>query len=188
MAGLILLSIANVFGVSQVRPNSALEWWLPTPTTRHADLFTATLESLGVSTTGHAEYLETISLVDSASMRWVLRNIQGVRYVSSLDTEATPLIVITRDDGSTRPRQDIYRGQDFGWWESPGWGGPIPWEPLQWLMNREAALITENVVLWARVDLFPEDPEGSDASETNLESEESSPLSDEGVEIEESQE
>jgi hypothetical protein len=185
VAGLILFGIASVFGVSQVRPSSPLEWWVPTPTTRHADLFTDTIESLAISTNGHANNLEVVSLVDAPSMGWVLRNIQGVSYVKSLDSEAVPLIVITRDDGTTRPRQDIYRGQDFVWWESPGWGGALPWEPLNWLINRQAALIMEKVVIWARVDLFPEEPAASEEPATESDVEESSPLLGEGVEIEE---
>ncbi len=183
--GLGVYSLANAFWVSQVRPSSPLELWVPTPTTRHADLFAATVDDIALSQTGHAAYLEIVSLVDAPSMRWVLRNIEGAVFVSSLGEDDNPLVVIAREDDSIGARQEYYRGQDFGWWESPGWGGALPWEPISWLVNRDGVLITEKVVLWARVDLFPEEPVAAEEQESELNVEESSPSSDEGVEIEE---
>jgi hypothetical protein len=115
-------------------------------------------------------------------MRWVLRDLEGLTFVSSLGEEENPMVIITRDDGPIGARQAYYRGQDFGWWESPGWGGAIPWEPMRWIINREGATITEKVVLWARVDLFPEELEVVDEPLLDTETEESSPPVDEGVE------
>ena len=182
IVGLGIFSIATTFGVSQVRPSTPLEFWLPTPTTRRVDLFTKTLKDLALSQTGHANFLEVVSLVDEPSMRWILRGIEGVTFVFSIDEDENPQVIIARDGDSVGSRQTYYRGQDFGWWESPGWGGALPWEPIRWVINREGATITENVVLWARVDLFPEEPEVIDESVLDAETEESSPSSDEGVE------
>ncbi|MFC1995986.1 hypothetical protein ACFLXI_00075 [Chloroflexota bacterium] len=181
VAGLGVYSIANAFGVSQVRPSTPLELWVPTPTTRHAELFTTTLADLALSQTGHSGFLEVVSLVDAPSMRWILRNIEGVVFVSSLGADENPLVVIAREGDEIGSRQEYYRGQDFGWWVSPGWGGALPWEPIRWIINREGALLTEKVVLWAQVDLFPEEPEPA----PEVEEEGSSPLLDEGVEIKE---
>ena len=181
VVGLGVYSLANAFWVSQVRPSSPLELWVPTPTTRHANLFQATIKDIALSQTGHANHLEVVSLVDAPSMRWVFRDIEGSVFVSSLSEDENPLVVITREDTAVGARQEYYRGQDFGWWESPGWGGALPWEPIDWVVNRDGVLITEKVVLWARVDLFPEEPvQAEDADETDT-----SPLSDDGVETEE---
>lgn len=179
--GLGVYSLANAFWVSQVRPSSPLELWVPTPTTRHADLFAATLEDIALSQTGHAAYLEIVSLVDTPSMRWVLRKTEGAVFISSLSEDENPMVIVTREDASVGARQEYYRGQDFGWWESPGWGGALPWEPVSWLVNRDGVLITEKVVIWARVDLFPEEPAA--VEDTNLD--ETSPLLDDGVDVEE---
>lgn len=176
--GLGAYSLANTFWVSQVRPSSPLELWAPIPTTRHADLFAATLEDIALSQTGHANHLEIVSLVDTPSMRWVLRNTEGAEFVSSLGEDENPMVVIAREDASVGERQEYYRGQDFGWWESPGWGGGLPWEPINWVVSRTGVLITEEVVLWARVDLFPEEPEIQEETSPD----EASPLSGDGVE------
>ena len=147
------------------------------------DLFTTTLKDLALSQTGHANFLEVVSLVDEPSMRWILRGIEGVTFVLSIGEDENPQVIIARDGDSVGSRQTYYRGQDFGWWESPGWGGALPWEPMRWVINREGATITEKVVLWARVDLFPEEPEAIDESVLDdRKSEKSSPSLDEGVE------
>jgi hypothetical protein len=176
VVGFGVFGLASAFWVSQVRPNSPLELWVPTPTIRHADLFAATLEDIAISQTGRANTLEAVSLVDEPSMRWVLRDMEGAVFVTSLGETENPLVVITRKNEPVGARGDYYRGQDFGWWETPGWGGSLPWEPLKWLINREGNVNVEDVVLWARVDLFPEEPvveEDQDLIENN--GEESSP-------------
>jgi hypothetical protein len=181
-AGLGAYMISSAVGVSQVRPGSSLEFWIPAPTTRRTDLFTDTLKDLALSQTGHADFLEVVSLVDEPSMRWVLRDIEGLTFISSLGEEENPLVIITRDGDPIGARQAYYRGQDFGWWESPGWGGAIPWEPLRWIINRQGVVNTERVVLWARVDLFPEEPEAVEEPLLVPDTDFPSPSSDEGVE------
>ena len=118
-------------------------------------------------------------------MRWVLRDFEGVNFVSSLAEDDNPLVIITREDDTVGAREAYYRGQDFGWWESPGWDQALPWEPLRWIIGREGDLLVESVVLWGRVDLFPEEPEAVGEPESNLDTEESSPSFGEGVELEE---
>ena len=179
--GLAAYSLANVFGVSQVHAHSPLELWQPVPTTRYADLLADTLHDLALTQTGNADFLEVVSLVDAPSLRWVLRNIEGVSYATGLSPDVAPLIVITRADDLAGVRQDLYRGQDFGWWDSPGWVGALPSEMIRWLTSRDAPVTTESVVLWARLDLFPDEPANPDEPVGELNVEDTSPPSDNGV-------
>jgi hypothetical protein len=186
VVGLGTYCLASVIGISQVRPSSPQEWWLPVPTTRYADLLDITLKDLALSQTGHADFLEVVSIVQAPSLRWVLRDTTGVSYADSLDSETTPSIVITRADEYAGLRQDLYRGQDFGWWDFPGWGGALPWEPIKWLTSRDAVVVTEGVIVWVRLDLFPDEPVASEEQQdAEFEIEDASPPSAEGVEIEE---
>jgi hypothetical protein len=64
-------------------------------------------------------------------------------------------VIINRDD-QPEPNLSIgYRGQDFAWWISPAWEGPLPDNWPMWLVFRDAPQHTSNIVLWARGDLFP---------------------------------
>jgi len=184
VAGLGAYTLANAFWVSQVRPNTPLELWTPTPTTRYADLFVTTLEDIALSQTGDSDFLEVVSTVDTPSIRWALRDIQGTTFAASLGEDENPPVIITREGDTVGARQEYYRGQDFGWWESPGWEDSLPLESMRWVISREGPLITEKVVLWARVDLFPEEPETIEQPAPESETNESSPLVDEGVEEE----
>ena len=56
-AGLGAYMIASTFGVSQVRPTSSLEFWIPSPTTRLTDLLSDTLKDFALSQTGHSDFL-----------------------------------------------------------------------------------------------------------------------------------
>ena len=48
-----------------------------------------------------------------------------------------------------------YRGQDLILQWYPGWQGALPSPLLPWLTYRQAPLAQLQVVLWARVDIFP---------------------------------
>jgi hypothetical protein len=50
-----------------------------------------------------------------------------------------------------------YRGQDFVWYEVPGWDGALPLAWFDWLTSRQAPVWKDWMVLWARADLFPDD-------------------------------
>jgi len=51
--------------------------------------------------------------------------------------------------------EQLYRGQDFGWQQSPGWETALPPNVINWLINRNAPVVTDAIVIWARLDLFP---------------------------------
>jgi hypothetical protein len=48
-----------------------------------------------------------------------------------------------------------YRGQDFVWRVYPGWQGIFPPNFINWLAFRQAPLGQDQIVLWARGDIFP---------------------------------
>jgi hypothetical protein len=157
-AGLAVYTLSAMFGTAMVRPNSPQEWWWPMPAPKHAALVRDTLADLGLMTSGRTDSLEMVSLVDTSSMRWLLRNVAGVTYAGSLAMDNTPPVALTRFDDPLPPGwEQLYRGQDFGWEQTPAWETALPPDPLEWLINRNAPVSTENLIIWARLDLFPED-------------------------------
>jgi hypothetical protein len=49
----------------------------------------------------------------------------------------------------------LYLGQDFIFQVFPGWTQVLPNDLIRWLAYREAPLVQNQVILWARTDLFP---------------------------------
>ncbi len=73
----------------------------------------------------------------------------------------TPSLVIARMTGQTPRLAETYRGQDFGWWVSPAWEGALPPDFLRWVTTHQAPLRLDQVIVWARSDLFPGEPAAS---------------------------
>jgi hypothetical protein len=156
-AALSVLVLAATFGVSQMRPNSAREFWSPTPATVQAVLLENTLKELAVTQNGREDELDILSLVDSPSLRWVLRVFQNVKFSTNLNSTIFPTILITTEVDQNYPQLFSYRGQDFLWFEYPGWDSALPLAWFDWVTSREAPVVTEWLVVWARSDLFPDD-------------------------------
>jgi hypothetical protein len=91
-----------------------------------------------------------ITEINSPALNWVLRN-HYVEEALSLDPSSTPDLVITPKT------EDIalaasYRGQDFIWRTSPDWLTMNSW--AKWMVLREVPKQSEEIILWARNDLF----------------------------------
>ena len=87
------------------------------------------------------------------------KNFINSRFITEPISEDLPPVVITRLEDENPTLNTTYRGQDFVWEVLPGWNGYIPYESFRWLAFREAPLLNKKVVLWARADLFPGDPQ-----------------------------
>jgi hypothetical protein len=90
-------------------------------------------------------------------LRWELRDYPGLNVVPEGDkllTSGSPSIVITREDIQEPGLAASYRGQDFALEAYPAWAGVLPPNIARWLVFRLAPQQVEQVILWARVDLF----------------------------------
>ena len=84
-----------------------------------------------------------------------MRNWKEAKFLNSIPAGELPSVIITHEN-QPEPNLSIgYRGQDFGWWANPGWEGILPENWPNWLVFRNSPQINTNVILWARVDLFP---------------------------------
>lgn len=155
--------IAVMFGAAQLRSNSPEELWTPPPGTVQAGLLVDTLEDLAVIQNSREGRIDIVSTMDTPALKWVLRNYPEVRFVSKLDPNLLPSVIITPEDtaeGSDLSQTMAYRGQDFVWSAYPGWSGALPPEWWKWIITRQAPIHNESLVLWARSDFFPEQSKG----------------------------
>jgi hypothetical protein len=114
-----------------------------------------TLSDLSSWNTGLRDQLEVVSLADSPALQWALRNFPYARFETSLSSTESPPVVITLKSSEEPALAKQYRGQDFAWGLSPDWLGAFPPNFVNWLAFRQAPLSQEQVILWARSDIFP---------------------------------
>lgn len=155
---LILLGlqmISNTWGVAIVHQNGAQELWNNPPTTGQADLLMQTLSDLSRWNTGLRDQLEVVILADSAALKWALRDFPNAHYETSLSSTESPPVVITLKGADEPQLAQLYRGQDFVWRLYPGWQGVFPPDFINWLAFREVVLAQDQIILWARTDIFP---------------------------------
>ncbi len=150
-----LFLIANSWGMAIVRHNGAQELWNVAPTAgQQAELMT-TLTDLSARNTGLRDQLEVVDLTGSPALHWVTRNFPYARYETSLPSTESPAVVFTLKSAAEPTLAQKYRGQDFVWQQYPGWQGVLPPDFINWLAFRQAPLTQDQVILWARTDLFP---------------------------------
>ena len=161
-AALGVYTLGGMWGVSQLHANERQvirqELWDPTPLTGEADLLLKTLEDLSEWNTGLRTSIDVTVAVDAPSLRWALRNFRHVQFVGEgqvLQGGDTPSVIITRKSQETPNLTASYRGQDFGWWKVPAWTGALPPDFPRWLAFRQSPVESEQLILWARGDLFP---------------------------------
>ena len=151
--GVILLSAT--WGAAYVRPHSALELWSTSPAVGQADLLVRTLTDLSRRSTGHDTEIEIVLLDDSPALQWALRQFPNLRTASLLAATDAPPVVIAAQTAQTPSLAQAYRGQDLVWRIRPAWEMALPPNFTAWLAFRQAPLTTEQLILWARGDLFP---------------------------------
>jgi hypothetical protein len=159
-AALTLGMLASTFGVALVRPNGAQELWSISPQTGETDLLVSTLENLSQWKTGERQSLDVTVTLDSAALRWLLRDFHAAHFSPhftgvGVTAENSPSVVITSQAQGIPGLPVLYRGQDFILYIFPGWTQVLPHDWIKWLAYREAPLLQDQVILWARTDLFP---------------------------------
>lgn len=147
--------LASIWGYSERQMATAEDIWRTTPGAGEQVLALQTLGKLSDWTTGRPDSLSIISLVDTPSVRWALREMPNVSFQTSLSRDDLPEAIITYQDQAELSLGSAYRGQDFVWWVYPNWDGWTRQEWLKWLAFHEGTVGVQNLIVWGRGDLFP---------------------------------
>jgi len=143
-----LLSASSRF--SHLETASANELWSPGPAAGHFGLLLTTVDDLSFWDQGQADALPIEVRVESAALQWALRN-----YEQSDSGSSTLALAITTAEGETPAEFASYRGQSFALSAWRAWEG---WPPnfFAWLLFRQAPTQTQQAILWANANLFPD--------------------------------
>lgn len=151
--GLGVLTIGSLFGAAGLRGTSFPELWWQPAIPAQAQLLRETVSQVS-ETSLKNDYAATVAImgIESPALEWTLRE-NHVEIVHSLDVTSSPDFVITPYE--LNPELiSAYRGQDFLWRQNPSWQLAAPTDWFRWVTLREMPTTQENIILWARSDLF----------------------------------
>lgn len=152
---LAVVMLSNLWYSAFLDPSSPGDLWGHPPAAGQVQQFQQTLSDLSEWRTSFRNQLDVLVTVDSAALRWQLRSFPHVRYATSVGTGDLASVIITTQDQPSLDLAVAYRGQDFIWWQYPGWNGMLPTQWLDWLYFHQAPSANQQIILWARSDLFP---------------------------------
>jgi hypothetical protein len=153
--GLLFYTVAALWGAAHVRHNSPLELWAAPPGPGQMTLLRQTVREMARLDVGHPGYLSTALAVDSAALRWELRDILDLVIVQQPQEAGSPTLIITDRSAQTPALASGYRGQEFIWRETPAWTGALPPNFTGWWLKRTGPLLQDHIILWVREDIFP---------------------------------
>jgi hypothetical protein len=131
------------------------ELWNYDGVTSEMDLLKSTAGDLSEWNINSREGINIVILdYPSAALKWGLLNFTSVNEDQTLPSLSNPAIVITRAEQEPA-LAEAYRGQDFALIRKTSWSLIMPHEWIRWYAFRELPTETEQVILWARTDLFP---------------------------------
>ena len=153
-ASLSLYLVSVLWSSAYTRQNLPSEMWGSTPAPEQASVMQKVLSEVSSWTSGTIDHIDILSIVDTPSLRWALRDFANVRFIQNPGRDELPSIVITREGQDIPSLAASYRGEDFVWWSVPGWSGAFPPDFPRWFAFREAPLIRDKIILWSRSDLY----------------------------------
>jgi hypothetical protein len=132
----------------------AQELWYNQPAVVEEGLLLQSVGDFSEWVTGRREALDINATLDLPSLTWALRNFDNANFVALTDPSTMPSALITTL--VEEPNQAAaYRGADFLWHSERDWGGALPPDLLRWIVFRDSPLRNEQIIFWARNDLFP---------------------------------
>ncbi len=162
--GLYLISVG--WGTTRNTERLAQELWNPGPITGERALMMETLGDLSEWAIGTRNDAEVVYNFDSDALRWALRTLPNARYADYASGEGAPAIVITGLDTEQALPDSSYRGQSFAWRVYPYRLELSAHDWIYWFFFREAPTVSDQIILWGRLDVFPEDVDSTSFSQT----------------------
>ena len=93
---------------------------------------------------------------EALSLKWSLRDWYEVVYSIGQESVDVPPVILKSGEQSPPSQTIAYRGQGFGLWRFPAWNGALPADWLKWMVFRQAPQQVDELILWARGDIFPD--------------------------------
>jgi len=159
---LIAIAISQSARIGKADILAPYSLWRNAQASGQAYLMTESLHLLSDLNYGRAGELYVDLRFESPGMEWLLREWP---IFERGEGQLAPDVIIDSDSADLPAETESYRGQDFVWTRSASW--PEKWPPnfFAWWLFQEAPTQNQNIALWAREDLFPQNFEEEETSE-----------------------
>ncbi len=152
---LAIFSLSSAWRAAGLGQHPQAELWNYSGVTDEVDLLKKTAGDLSEWNINTRQSINIVILDNpSAALKWGLRDFENVKEDTELPNFSNPAIVITRNEKAPS-LANSYRGQDFALTRKTSWSLILPSEWIRWYAFRELTSETEQIILWARTDLFP---------------------------------
>lgn len=155
---LVIYLVSSAWNVSGLSSRSGMDFWKMKSNLPDERILLSTLERLNQWAPPVSGGYDLIVVgIQSPSLQWALRDYDKVEFTSQFPVGKSPAILITHDQ-SNLPFTVPYRGEGFLLAQDIGWRLIHPEEWLRWMAFRvvpSEVVLKEEVILWARTDLFP---------------------------------
>lgn len=153
---MLLYTFSVGWAAGQHREKQANELWFLGGAAGNGHQMLSIISDLSERNIGQRQAIDVIYQVDSDWLRWYLRDFSQARYSHQLAAGEFPSVVISPVTDEALALTQAYRGQSFSVRQYPSWRS-WPANFTSWLVFRQSPTISENVILWVRLDLFPGD-------------------------------
>jgi hypothetical protein len=153
LAGLVSLSV----NTTSLNPEESFELWLfDEPTISSKWLQVSIDRVLDWNEIRETPLDIVVADYENPELAWALHAYNPVDFVPYLAPQSRPGILIT-DVEAIPEIASAYRGQDLVWSELVQWNELTAFQTLEWLITRDAPTEKEEIILWVRSDLMPDD-------------------------------
>ncbi|GAB4482607.1 MAG: hypothetical protein OHK0031_05270 [Anaerolineales bacterium] len=154
LAVLAAYTLSAAFFSAQLKPRPSVEIWADGPSIAQAAALENQMNELSLLQRGAPRALDvTLVGFSSPALEWLLRD-WPLSLQADFSPTSSPALMITPEGFSTPQLESAYRGADFRWRNYPGWGAASFGDWTRWLVEHSLPSGEENLLLWARADLF----------------------------------
>jgi hypothetical protein len=161
-AALLIFTLATVRAGAGLGSQPGMELWVDGAYPSEQKLVGKVLGDLAEMENGARDSLDlVVSGLDMPSLRWALRNVRGVKFISQLSQEARNSAIITPETQDVNLGLSVpYTGQSLIWSQSVDWPALLQQDQAQWFFYRDLPyrpdiIKRQNIIIWLRSDLFP---------------------------------
>lgn len=153
---LFLYGLSATFGAAGLGAHPENQLWRMGPLLTQADLIVDTVQEVSIWEYGHRYGVQAAVVdVDSPALVWLLRDQGSLLPDTVLSPDQSPDVIFTPVTSAAPSLEVLYRGQSLVLTEQPDWTSLRLSDWMKWMIFRRAPAAANEVILWAKGQMFP---------------------------------